>query len=644
MTLMKNLIYFLIITFFSLNINAQNIKVSTKNKRAEAAFHRAVKHFEQSSFKLAEDGFLNAVSLDPKFIEAYQMLATLYEETKENLKAIENYKKVIDLNPRFFENNYYYLGNLQLKEGLYNEAIENFKFFIKRGRGSASLLSYSEDLINKAEFAIDLMKNPVEFIPKNLGPNINTSNAEYSPTLTADEQTIYFTVLRPRDSRTIHHGGFEEDFYISKKVNGEWAVARPLGHPINTHGNEGASCISPDGKNFYFTACNRSDGFGSCDIYYSEWIAGAWSHPINLGSVVNSSFWDSQPSIAPDGKTLYFTSARGGNMDIYITVKNEKGEWSVPENIGAPVNTTKSEMSPFIHPDGETLYFTSDGHLGMGGFDIFMSKKQIDGTWSQPLNIGYPINTHKDEGYFIVGASGTTAIFASDQLEGYGKHDLYSFELPKEFRPRPVTFIKGIISDKVNLRKLGAEFELYDVKTGDLVVRSFSDELDGSFLLSLPTSSIYALNVSKSGYLFYSENFELKDTSTISKPKILNILLQPIGEGEVVVLRNIFFDFDSDYLKDESLLELSKLKNLLNENPNLIIEIRGHTDSRGSAEYNRVLSEKRAFAVYKYLIDNGINQKRLTYKGYGATIPIDTNETEDGRANNRRTEFKVIKF
>lgn len=641
---MKNVFYFFIFTLFTLNISAQNIKVSTKNKRAEAAFHRAVKHFEQSSYKLAEEGFLNAVSLDPKFIEAYQMLATLYEEIKDNPKAIDNYKKVINLNPKFFENNYYYLANLQLKEGLYIEAIENFNIFIKRGRGSASLMSFSEDLIKRAEFAIDLMKNPVEFKPQNLGPNINTTNAEYSPTLTADEQTIYFTVLRPRDSRTIHQGSFEEDFYISKKVNGEWAVARPLGHPINTHGNEGASCISPDGKTFYFTACNRSDGFGSCDIYFSEWVAGAWSHPQNLGNVVNSSSWDSQPSIAPDGKTLYFTSARAGNMDIYITVKDDAGVWSLPQNIGPPINTVKSEMSPFIHPDGETLYFTSDGHLGMGGFDIFMSKKQTDDTWSQPVNIGYPINTHKDEGYFIVSASGVTAIYASDQLDGFGMHDLYSFELPKEVRPRPVTYIKGIISDKQSLKKLSAEFELYDVRTGDLVVRSFSDEIDGSFLLSLPTSSIYALNVSKNGYLFYSENFELIDTLSISKPKELNILLQPIGEGEVVVLRNIFFDFDSDKLKDESLLELTKLAKLLKENPNMIIEIRGHTDSRGSAEYNRVLSDKRALAVYKYLIDNGIAQKRLTYKGYGATIPIDTNETEEGRQQNRRTEFKVIKF
>lgn len=641
---MKRVFYLVLFTILTLSLTAQNIKVSTKNKRAAAAFHKAQKHFEQSSFKLAEEGFLNAISLDSKFIEAYQMLAVLYEETKENLKSIEYYKKVIELNPKFFENNFYYLASLQLKEGLYSDAIENFNIFIKRGRGSANLVSFSEDLMKRAQFALSLMMNPVEFKPHNLGPNINTSNAEYSPTLTADEQTIYFTVLRPRDARTIHNASFEEDFYISKKVNGEWTVARPLGHPINTHGNEGAACISPDGKTFYFTACNRSDGFGSCDIYYSDWIAGAWSHPKNLGNIVNSSSWDSQPSIAPDGKTLFFTSARNGNMDIYITVKDDFGVWSLPQNIGVPINTSKSEMSPFIHPDGETLYFTSDGHLGMGGFDIFMSKKQTDGSWSIPQNLGYPINTHKDEGFFIVSASGITAIFASDQLNGFGKYDLYSFELPIDARPRPVTYIKGTIADKLSLKKLGAEFELYDIKTGELVVKSFSDELDGSFLLSLPTSSTYALNVSKNGYLFYSENFELKDTSSILKPKELNIFLQPIGEGEIVILKNIFFDFDSDKLKEESLLELNKLIKLLNENPKLAIEIRGHTDNRGTFEYNRTLSDKRALAVYKYLVDNGISSNRLTSKGYGASVPIDTNETEEGRANNRRTEFKVIKF
>lgn len=640
----KHIVFFIFFISLHFYTEAQNIKVSSRNRRAVEAFNEAVKQFETSQFIEAEENFKRAITLDPKFIEAHQMLATLYEETNQNEKAISFYKKVIELKPSFFENNFYYLASLQLKEGLYQEAIDNFKIFQKRNRGSASLLSFSNELIDRAEFAISLKLNPVDFQPINLGANINTERGEYSPTLTADEQTLYFTVLRPRDSRTIHLGTFEEDFFISQKNNEIWNVAQPLGHPINTHGNEGASSISPDGRTFYFTACNRSDGLGSCDIYYSEKEAGRWTHPKNLGSVVNSSAWESQPTIAPDGKTLYFVSSRGGSMDIFVTVKEDGENWSNPVSLGNPINTTKSERSPFIHPDGESLYFASDGHLGMGGFDIFLSRKQADQTWSEPINIGYPINTHNDESYFIVGASGKTAIFASDQLNGFGKFDLYSFELPVEVRPRPVSYIKGTIADKTNLKKLHAEFELFDVKTGLLVVKSFSDEVDGSFLLSLPTASVYALNVSKKGYLFYSRNFELADSITIGEPKQLDILLQPISEGEIVVLRNIFFDFDSFNLKDESLVELTKLIKLLKENPNMHIEIRGHTDNKGSIEYNRVLSDNRARTVYNFLIENGINSKNLTYKGYGSSMPIDTNETEEGRANNRRTEFRVIKF
>jgi outer membrane protein OmpA-like peptidoglycan-associated protein len=312
--------------------------------------------------------------------------------------------------------------------------------------------------------------------------------------------------------------------------------------------------------------------------------------------------------------------------------------------MGKPINTDKVENSPFIHPDGKTLYFMSNGHPGMGGMDIFMSRKQDDGSWSDPVNLGYPINTHRDEGFFIVSASGKTAYFASDQLNGFGHFDLYSFELPVDVRPDPVTYLKGFISDSESNKPITADFQLFNLETGKLVVQSVSDETDGSFLVCLPSNATYALNVNKKDYLFHSEHFDLTAENTSKDPVIRDFRLQPIRTGEIVVMNNIFFDFDSDLLKNESLVELNKLIQLLADNPTMHIEIRGHTDNVGSPQYNRTLSEKRATSVFNYLINSEINKSRLSFRGYGDTIPIAPNDTEEGRALNRRTEFRVTKF
>lgn len=633
------------VSVFVFSACGQTGKLTTKNKKAIQVYTDGVEYLDQRKYPEAEEKFLNAIELDNVFVEAHQMLAFLYEEIKKYDEAIEYYEKVIQIDPKFFPNNYFTLGNLQLASGQYEKAKANFIIFSGLKDVSVALQMQSEENVIKADFAIQLMQNPVSFQPINLGENINTEFGDYSPTLTADEQVLYYTVRRKRDEYTqCARCPDEEDFYISRRNEGKWTKAVPLGHPINSHDNEGAACISPDGKIFYYTACNRDDGLGSCDIYFSKKEGSKWSSPINCGSPLNSTKWDSQPSIAPDGKTLYFASARGGNKDIFVSIQNEDGQWSVPQSLGSVINTNKDEMSPFIHPDGKTLYFTSEGHLGMGGMDIFYSKKQDDGSWSIPQNIGYPINTHHDEGFFIVSASGATAYYSSDQLGGSGKFDLYSFDLPLELRPEPVNYIKGVITDAIKLNYIFAEFELINLTTGETVVKSFSDPIDGTFLVCLPSNASYALHVSKTGYLFYSQHFELNDTMSQTDPIMKNIELQPIRTGEIVVMRNIFFDFDSDVLKPESKVELNKLIVLLVENPSLCIEIRGHTDNIGSADYNKMLSEKRALSVLNYLTEKGVDRRRLAYKGYGATVPVDTNETEEGRAKNRRTEFKVTHF
>ncbi|MCK9613764.1 MAG: OmpA family protein [Bacteroidales bacterium] len=641
----KTLFLLLCIIFCAAMVSGQ-INYTTKNSKAIKLFDKAMEYFQQKDYMYCESSLLKAIKEDEYFIEAHMLLGQIYDEQKKYEQAIISYNKVIEIDPDFFSGIYFNVADIQFSLGKYEDARTNLEKYLSYDKLEPRVSQKATFLLKCCEFAIYAIKNPVPFNPVNLGDSVNSTNNEYSPSLTVDEQTLVITVLRPSDQYTIHSFDKEEDFYMSTKLpDGTWTMSRRMGSPLNSHGNEGAQTISPDGKTLYFTICNRSDGMGSCDLYVSERKGNTWTNPQNMGVRVNSSTWDSQPSISPDGKTLYFASARQGgkgSMDIWKTKRDENGVWSSPVNLGDSINTPQSEMSPFIHSDGKTLYFTSTGHPGMGGLDIFYSKMDEKGIWSKPKNIGYPINTYNDEGYLIVNAKGDKAYFSSDKLGGVGGMDIYSFDLYEEARPTAVTYMKGIVYDAKTKKRLQAQFELTDLTTSEDIVQSASDAVTGEFLVSVPTNRNYALSVSKEGYLFYSENFELKGDHSKLKPFIKDIYLQPIETGGVVVLKNIFFDFDKFDLKPESQVELNRLVGLLNQNKSMKIEIGGHTDNKGSAEYNQKLSENRARSVYEFLIAKGIDKTRLSYKGYGLTHPIDTNDTDEGRANNRRTEFKVI--
>jgi outer membrane protein OmpA-like peptidoglycan-associated protein/Tol biopolymer transport system component len=494
-------------------------------------------------------------------------------------------------------------------------------------------------------FAAEMVKHPVPFDPKNLGDNINSKKAEYLPSLTTDEQTLIYTVRVPVVNPMTGQYYDQEDFYISHKVDGEWGQAVLIGPPINTPGNEGAQSISPDGKYLFFTACEREDGFGNCDIYMAEKVGNRWSVPHNLGEVINSPAWDSQPSFSSDGKTLYFLSARTGGFgkqDIYKSMLDADNNWTAPVNMGANFNTSGNEFSPFIHPDDQTLYFGSEGLQGMGGVDIFYARKDEKGNWGKPVNIGYPINTTADENCLVVGASAKIAYFASDREDTRGKKDLYSFDLYKEAQPKAVSYLKGIVFDCDSKANLAAKFELIDLSNGQIIVQSASDKVSGAFLVSLPSGKDYALNVSRPGYLFYSDNFSLKENAGVSNPVLMDVPLHLIKAGQSMVMKNIFFATNAFNLKDESKAELAKLVAFLNTNAGVKIEIGGHTDNTGDKKFNQTLSEKRAKAVYDSLIAAGVSPAKLTFKGYGDSKPIADNTSEEGKAKNRRTEFTIM--
>ncbi len=618
---------------------------TSKNKKAISAYQEGMKAMSSFNYSDAEESFKRALAFDPKFVEAYLMMGTMYEEQRMYEPAIEYFEKSLLIDPEFYPNTYYLVANLEIKTGQYEKALFNYETYLKRKNIKIAQKLIAEKGVNTCQFAIEQIKNPKDFNPKPLGKGVNSDNSEYMPALTADESTLIFTRLV---KATSYETGSDkqEDFYISKFINGEWSTAVPLSDKLNSQLNEGAHTVAPDGKTLYFTGCNRESGVGSCDIYMSQWYKGDWDYPENLYEI-NSNSWDSQPSIAPDGTTLYFTSSRNGSLDLYVTRLDENNKWSEPEMLPKNINTTGNEMSPFMHPDGKTLYFVSDGHTGMGGLDIFYTRKTSDSSWSDPINIGYPINTHKDEAFLFVSASGENAYYAAGALDVLKNEnsnmDIYSFRLYEDARPVPVTYLKGNVSDIITDLPLKASFELIDLKTGTITAASKADE-KGAFLLCIPTGHDYMLNVSHENYLFHSENFSLSGVHTNTDPYVKNVQLRPIsaGDSSIVILRNIFFDTDRYELKPESFAELDKLYLLMLKNPKLKIEIRGHTDNTGTKEINRVLSENRAKAVYLYLTNKGISADRMTYKGYGDSLPIDTNNTPEGRANNRRTEFKVI--
>jgi outer membrane protein OmpA-like peptidoglycan-associated protein/Tol biopolymer transport system component len=639
---MRRAIFLFMMAFLMVcTLKVQGQQLSTGSKKAEKLFYDASDQYNAGNIKPALDLISRALTEDPSFIEAWILKGDIQAEAGSNTQAAESYEKAIAINPDFSPRLYYIIGNIALSSGKYAEARDDYMKYLSYEKIPEKGRQVAAQAIRNCEFGIKAMEHPVPFNPVNLGDSINTPYSEYVNTITADDQVLYFTRNIPGAYTT---SGLQEDFFYSVRSGAAWQKARSLGPPINTGGNEGGLFISPDGRFLFFAACDRPDGMGSCDIYWSKREGTRWSDPENLGPVVNSGTWDSQPSFSSDGKTLYFASRRPGgygSSDIWKSVLQDDNTWSAPENLGDSINTPREEMAPFIHPDDQTLYFSSKGHPGMGGLDLYYSKKDVLGRWKTPVNLGYPINTQADEITLLVNSTGDVAYISSDKLGGYGRQDIYSFDLYKEAQPARVTYFKGIVFDKVTKNRLEASFELSDLETGKTVVQSASDPVTGEFLLILPLNKEYALNVSKEGYLFFSDHFSLAAEGVRPGPVTREIPLQPVQVGETVILKNIFFDTDKYNLKPESRVELEKLVALLNKNPGLKIEISGHTDNVGTPAYNIELSNNRAKAVYEYLVARGIDKNRLTYAGYGLTRPIDTNDTEQGRANNRRTEFRI---
>ncbi|MBP5666664.1 MAG: PD40 domain-containing protein [Salinivirgaceae bacterium] len=627
--------------------DAQHEALTTTNsERAKSYYYRAKGFFNRRDFANAEIEINKAIAADERFLEAYLLKAELCNDGGFNECVIESLLAARAIDSTFYPYLDYNLAGACYENGQYVDAKYYYSIFLTNSKANAKSKELAQQYINKCQVAIEFVNHPVPFEPKSLGPDLELPYEQYWPSLSLDGKTLVFTMMLP-DSLHFRPDGsimMQEDFYVTRFIDGKWEPAVPIGAPINTTGNEGAQQISADGNTLVFTGCNRRDGYGKCDIYFAKKnIYGQWGRPYNAGGAINAASADKQPCLSPDGRFLYFSSDRAGGlgkMDIWVSELDANGRWGKPKNLGAPINTPGDDICPFIHPDNQTLYFSSDGHPGLGRKDIFMSRLDSAGHWTEPVNLGYPINSHRDEIGLVVDNKGVTAYFSSN-INSDTKN-IYTFELPEAVRPTPVSYVSGLVTDAQTNLPLNARVQLLNLPKGDTVMSVKTGADGGDFLVSLPVGRQYAMLATSPGYLFNSQHFNLTETHSVTKPYVVNIKLEKPQVGANTILRNIFFKFDSYELMPQSFVELNQMAVFIKNSAGVKFEIGGHTDNVGNDAYNQQLSEKRAKSVYDYLISQGVGQSQLSFKGYGKQVPIGDNSTAEGREQNRRTELKVV--
>ena len=639
-------------------------------KKAKENIELGDSYFEmdENYVKLAIEPYLAAYEFNPNnaLLNFKLGKSYLYSGFKQN--ALSYLEKSKNLNKEVEANIDFYLGQAYHLANQWDKAIELFNEFKNNTNPETDPAN-----IKKAEKEIEECKNgkllssqPLQVKIDNLGKNVNTEFHEYKPLITADESMLFFTSRRPnsigKEKDPVYNDYYEDIYFSVRQDDGKWSEATNLGEPVNTVDHDANSGLSVDGSKLIIYLGSKNNG----DLFESELTGDTWSKPKEMNKNINTEkFHESSASYSPDGKTVYFVSDKPGGIgdrDIYISYLDEKGKWGKAENLGPIINTEFGEEGVLMHPDGKTLYFSSQGHNSLGGYDIFKSVyDQNSKIWSIPENIGYPVNTTDDDVFYVVSADGKHGYYTSVNSNGFGGRDLYMItflgvEKPKEIasdnseskiekkqdEPQAkLTILKGIITDESTKKPLDATIEIIDNQLNKSITSFNSNSSTGKYLISLPAGKNYGIAVKKNGYLFHSENFNILDTAAFQEIT-KDITLKKLEIGKTIILKNIFYDFDKATLRVESTNELERLLKLLNEFPNLKIEISGHTDSKGANDYNMKLSENRAKAVVEYLIKSGINSDRLSYKGYGEENPISTNETDEGRQLNRRTEFKIV--
>lgn len=712
---MKNIALLIGIIGFAFQSFAQNVEWEEKNFPDKKLFKEAKRHYEDGNdlfkagqavqgeelerfikeykylpnginelggagmeqFQLALDEFLIANKFNPNSASLnFKIAVCYYNIPSMKLMGLTYIEKAVKLNPTVDPMINYYVGRLYHLTSRWDEAITAYRSYqttlnIDANKNKDKIADMNRKIaecINGKEY----VKNPQRVFIDNLSRTVNTSDPEFSPIITADESVMLFTSRRSTTTggQKDQDNQYFEDLYRTEMVNGAWSAPVNMGKPVNSEDHDATAGISPDGQRLYVYRPTKGG-----DIYESLLKGTTWTEPERMNKNINSDGHESTVSLSGDGKKLYFISDKKeegaiGHRDIWISSMDEKGKWGKSVNMGAGVNTIYGEEGVFVHPDGKTIYFSSQGHKSMGGYDVFKVVLE-NGKWSEPINLGYPINGPDDDVFFVISASGKHGYYASNKSDGQGEKDIYRItflgpekplaisnednllagrtqpvkqvqaQQPVALNTAQITILKGTITDVNTKKPLGATIELVDNERKEVIATFTANTATGKYLVSLPSGKNYGIAVKMDGYLFHSENFDIPASANYQEV-VKDVEMKPIVVGSTIVLKNVFFDYNKATLKTESYLELDRVVKLLTDNPSMRIELSGHTDNRGTAEYNQKLSEDRAKSCVDYLTSKGIAPSRLEFKGYGESKPIDTHDTEEGWANNRRTEFKII--
>ena len=620
------------------------------NTKARALLEKAQQQTKERDFVKAIETLNQLNQKFPSFGEPFLLKGSLMKAMGDNRGAMAAYRdglaKVSAEASHASE--YQLLGDLALSYGEYQTALDAYKQLMKVAPKTQKNMAKSQRQLLTCEFALNAMKNPVGEAPVALPSPLNTFKFQYFPALTADNRFLLFTG-RPAASSG-------EDLYVSRQnKDGTMGAPLPISPAINSSYNEGAGSIAGDGKTLVFASCDRPRAIGNCDLYISHRTGNNWSAPVNLGTNVNSTEWDSQPTLSADGRTLYFTSTRRGGQgqeDIYMTTLQPDGNWSMAKNVGTPVNTTGKDMAPFIHASGTTLYYVTDGLVGMGGLDVFRCEKNLAGTWSEPRNLGYPLNTFENEASLFITSDNQKGFCSrsrasEEPVGGYRLArerpvELFGFTVPPPVKARETsTYTQGRVFDANTKKPLKAEVKLYDLDTDVLTQFVTSDPEYGDYTVVLNKGHHYAMYAAADKYLLKSLSFDYSSQDAFN-PLMLDIYLEPVRSGRSVVLNNLFFDTKKYELKPQSRTELNRLIEFLRQYRDVQIEVSGYTDNVGTPEANQQLSQRRAQSVVDYLSGHGISLTRLRSKGYGEGHSLVSNDTDAHRQLNRRIELHIL--
>ncbi|MBC7391454.1 MAG: OmpA family protein [Opitutaceae bacterium] len=610
----------------------------------------ATEYFRVEEYPQALPLYLKLDSLNPENAETNYRIGVCYYNSEYKLKALPYFSKAKKLLHKHHEMDLM-LGRIYHLDHQFDKAIESYnhhrKYVNDKSNGLQADNKEIDRLIAQCELAKKLMANPLNYEITNLGPKINSKYSDYAPVISADETEMIFTSKRNTTTGGGFddlHNGYYEDVYISNKEGKEWGEAKGIGPVINTNGHDAAIGLSPDGQELFLYKPQPNNKFLAGDIYVSDLDGANWKKPVKLSENINSPYWESHASITADERTLYFTSDKPGgkgHKDIYVSRRMPDGNWGVAEDLSDKVNTEFDEDCPFIHPDGKTLYFSSIGHASMGGYDIFKTVYNEDTKqWSEPENVGYPINTADDDLFLVWSADGTRAYFSSIRADTYGEKDIYMAS--KKEVSNFVVVLKGKVTDKKTGKPIAAVLNIFNLSKGEIVGVINSNSSTGKYVLVLPVGKDFSVTAEAEGYVFHSEHINVQEADKFMEIE-QNLDLEPVGEiDKVAVLNNVFFDYDKSTLRPQSKTELDRLVKLLKSKSDAYVEIAAHTDSIANNIYNMKLSKNRAKAVVNYLIANGIDSTRLLPVGYGEDFPIARNTTPEDRQLNRRSEFIFV--